>query len=238
MCPEPLLTNSPVPIAQVREIAYPGQYRGTHYKAHGGLGMKTTYKNSVNVTLPMDMRLVSALRYLEKGEVQYLLTFENPCGIRVRYDHLLTLAPTFDEIAKTLPEPTSSTQSVPARDQPAYTKTIHKAGTLIATGVGMKSDRYGSGFDFGVYDLRQPNEISKNQKWAAIHKNESGHNFYGVCWLDMLPPADVLQIKKVLPLATDDRGASDYCSFAAGGHTLDYNNGQPVLTHSTPNISR
>lgn len=50
--------------------------------------------------------------------------------------------------------------------------------------------------------------------------------------------ADKDRVMQILPLATDDRGASDYCDFDAGGSTLDYNNGLPVTERSTPNQAR
>jgi hypothetical protein len=238
ICSSPLLSQSPIDMARASEIMYPGQYRGTHYKAHGGFRIKPQYKNSVSVMLPMDMRLVAALRYTQGNDVQYLYTFENPCGIQVRFDHLLTLAGDFATIAEKLPKPTESTASVPPSKPTDYSHKVYKVGTLVATEVGGRSDQYGSGFDFGVYDLRAANEISKNQQWAAIHGNESSLNFYGRCWIDMLPSAESAAAKQILPLATDDRGASDYCDFDSGGSTLDYNNGQPVLTHETPNMAR
>ena len=232
-CPSPLLAYSPVDTEQASQILYPGQYRGTDYKAHGGFRFDNNQSVDAYVRLPLDAKLVSAARYLEAGEVQYMLDFQNPCGIQIRFDHLYTLAPEFAKIADTLPAPKQDdSRTTPIDSHPAFA-----AGELVATAIGHK-DSKNYAVDFGVYDLRQPNEVSKNATWAALHKDKASQAYYGVCWIDLLPATDKKRVHEILPLDTDDRGASDYCSFAAGGSTLQYNNGMPVTTHSTPNKSR
>lgn len=237
-CPDPILSRSPVDVTRASAVMLPGQYRGTHYKAHGGFRFDHQSDASADVYLPLNARLASMTQYLEQGQVQYILGFENPCGMQIRFDHLLTLTPEFAAIAKTLPAPTEDTRSAPPQTPPAYSKKIYNAGMHIATAVGHTTPQLSVGFDFGVYDIRRPNEISKNSTWAKLHKNESNQNFYGLCWLDMLPAPDVERVYQILPLNNDDRGASDYCSRDEGGSTLDYNNGQPILNHSTSNIAR
>lgn len=235
-CTRPLLPMSPVITAEASEILYPGQYRGTHFKAHGGFRFASKERartNKVEVKLPIDAKLTGLTRYLQDGEIQYLMTFVNDCGLMIRFDHLLTLSPELAKIAATTPEPKpDDTRGLPLKVQPSF-----KAGTMVAIEVGAKKNN-NVGFDFGLYDLRQRNKISQNSKWADLHKNEAQQTFYGICWLDELPAADTARVKQILPLATDDRGASDYCTFAAGGSTLDYNNGLPVISHSRPNVSR
>jgi hypothetical protein len=81
--------------------------------------------------------------------------------------------------------------------------------------------------DFGVYDLRTPNEISKNSAWAAVHQQYKAQEWYGICWFDMLPTADASRVKS-LSAGDQKRGkVSDYCQTDAG-NTLSANGGKPV----------
>jgi hypothetical protein len=229
-CPNPILKNSPVETAKVSSVLLPGQYRGSHFKAHGGFRFDNAANNAVTVKLPMDAKLTGLTRYYEVGlhsgqqELQYLLTFTAPCGITIRYDHLATLTADFSKIAETTPAPElDNTRSLPLQDQPSF-----KAGTVVATNVGSPNGS-NTGMDFGVYDLRKQNDISKNATWAALHKSESGQTFFAVCWLDWLPKADAARANALMAeLPASHKGASDYCSKAPGGSTLKYNNGQPV----------
>lgn len=234
-CPNPVLKNSPVETAKASSILLPGQYRGTHFKAHGGFrfdigGFDKTNHNAVTVKLPMDAKLTGLVRYYEVGllsgqqELQYLLTFTAPCGIMIRFDHLATLTADFSKVAETTPKPElDNTRSLPLQEQPSF-----KAGTVVATNIGAPNGS-NNAMDFGVYDLRKPNETSKNAAWAALHKNESSQTFYGVCWLDWLPKADAARANTLMAeLPASHKGASDYCTKAPGGSTLKYNNGQPV----------
>jgi hypothetical protein len=233
-CPNPILTTSPGNLSQATEVAYSGQYRGTHFKAHGLLSFSRNQSDNIQVVLPFDAWLTGIRKYRDgPSDPQYVIDFQHPCGMAVRYDHLLTLGPEFAAIDAKTPL-SEGTQGTPP-DKPLG---FFKAGTVVATGAGLYDHKKGGGFDFGLYDLRQPNQISKNAQWAAIHGQERGQTFYGLCWIDYLPAADKARAMQILPLATDDRGASDYCSFALGGTTLKYNGGQPVLQHSTPNQAR
>lgn len=221
-CPEPLALQNPVDISKVTSLLWPGQYRGTHFKAHGGFRFDSSKVSDISVTLPLDAYLTDAVRYIESGELQYLLTFQNPCGIMVRFDHLYELTPAFAAILETTPEArVDDTRSLPLSNPTWFT-----AGTVVATGVG-HTKPLNVGVDFGVYDLRNPNEISKNAAWAALHENEASQNFYGLCWLGLLPTESSTALLS-LPSKTDDRGASDYCAQAPGGSTLKYNNGKPA----------
>ncbi len=225
-CPDPLLTQSPVDLNRATSILYPGQYRGTDYKGHGGFHFSTSKNSEISVKLPMEARLTEASRYTINGDVQYLLTFINDCGLAVRFDHLLTLSPTFESIVGKLPlHGESDSRGVAVVNRPLF-----PAGTLVATAVGVPSLN-NVGVDFGLYDLRQPNKISQNPKWLEIHKDELELNAYGICWFDLLP-ADDRQLmaafeRSYLKDYGRDRAVSDYCP-AAGGTTLDYNDGLPT----------
>lgn len=232
-CPDPILQMSPVDVNQATEIGYPGQYRGTDYKAHGFFSFYRSNSNEVTVKLPFDASLVGITKYIDgQSDPQYIMTFQHECGYQVLFDHLHTLGPDFAQIDSTL-KVQNDTQSKPPELPYGY----FKAGTIVATGAGIKKNMKGGGLDFGLYDLRQKNQMSSNPRYAELHKDKAGHVFYGMCWIDYLPKADRDRVMQILPLATDDRGASDYCSFDVGGSTLDYNNGLPI-TEDRPNQAR
>lgn len=224
-CPDPLLTMSPVDTTQATAILYPGQYRGRDYKPHGGFGFANNVDNKVEVRLPMDARLVTASRYLEMDEVQYLLEFRNDCGVGYRFDHLLTLTPEFQALVDKIPEPKQDD----SRTTPIKTD-VFPVGTVVATRIGHPAMQ-NVGMDFGVYDFRQTNQISKHSQWAMLHEDFWEYDAHAVCWFGLLPENDRANVKKLeAQYGVDypiERAVSDYCQ-APGGTTLDYNSGQPT----------
>jgi hypothetical protein len=205
-CPDPLTVKTPVDINKVSSILYPGQSRGGDYKPHGGFRFDNLETNQVTVTAPMDAQITEASRYIENGEIQYLFEFIAPCGIAYRFDHLLTLSSELQEIASTLPEPKENDSRTTLIKDASI-----KQGDIIATEVGFKNNK-NIGVDFGIYDLRFPNEISNNATWAAEHKDESSYAYYGTCWLDLLVEKDSEKVK-ALPAGDSQSGTtSDYCN--------------------------
>lgn len=204
-CPEPLSMQAPVNTSLATSVLYPGQTRGGDYKAHGGFRFDNADQNAVSVEAPMDALVVEASRYIERGEVQYLFTFINPCGIMYRFDHLLRLSPQMQRIADALPEAKEGDSRTTAVD-PAIPVL---AGEILATGVGFAET--GNTFvDFGVYDLRQKNAASQDADWAATHSLDLAQ--HAICWFDLLPGLDAERIRS-LPAADSTSGAtSDYCS--------------------------
>lgn len=203
-CPDPLF-STPLDVGQATSVLYPGQSRGGNYKPHGGFRFDNSQDGKIDVRLPMDAQLTGLVRYIEGGEIQYLVSFVNSCGIAYRFDHLYTLSPAFQAIAETTPEPkVDDTSGLPIQNGPKF-----KAGELLATVIGHpKTANYG--MDFGLYDLRQRNEISKNASWAAAHQN-TDLDMYGVCWLDLLTEPDKTTVKN-LPAGDQANGSkSDYC---------------------------
>lgn len=203
-CAEPFTIQTPVNINLVESILYPGQVRGTDYKSHGGFRFPST-TNAVTVTAPFDAYLVKASRYIESGETQYFFVFISSCGMMYRFDHLLTLTPKFQAIADTLP----AAQPNDSRTQNINPPVLIKAGEQVATEIGFKQTK-NVAVDFGMNDLRQPNEISQNPTWAAAHPQKEFLH-YGVCWLDYLPePAKTTAYS--LPAGDGVMGkTSDYC---------------------------
>ena len=199
-CPDPLILTPPTPVSLATAVIYPGQVRGGHYKAHGGLGFDPDDPN-VQVTSPMDAVIVDGVRYLQLGVVQYMFDFINSCGIWHRLDHLLELSPRFQALADTLPEP-AELDSRTTNFAPGLTVS---EGELIATQVGIPGVNIF--FDWGVYDLRQMNESSMDPAWLAAHPGEQAP--YAICWLDFLSPEDQV-IVNALPTGIEG-STSDYC---------------------------
>lgn len=228
-CKDPLVFDyDPLDLSKVESIGMPGVYVSRSYKVHGGMRLPTDSKGRADIRLPMDGTLTGLKRYYDgqTTDMQHLVSFENDCGIEIYFDHLNELVPELQKLAEKTPAPTvNDTRSNPS-DAPPRVK--FKAGDLIATAVGFPSaDNYG--FDFGVVDYRQRNQISRNEKWADLHKEFMTTEWYGVCWLDKLPGAE--KAKTLIKLQTDTRRTqkfvSDYCD--EGDYTtLDFNNGRPA----------
>lgn len=229
-CKDPFTFDlTPVDLSQVVAISMPGAYRGYSYKPHGGFRLSDVSQGKVDVTLPMDATLVSLSRYYE-GEpatLQYLLTFESDCGIAFRFDHLYTLTPALQEIAETTPEPKLNDTTVDPNI--SFDRVDFKAGEIIATEVGFPAQR-NYGFDFGVYDYRSRNDVSKNSEWAELHNQYQSQEWYGRCWTGMLPNEDA-ELAKSLSLVVVNPArpstVSDYCEYAPY-RTSDFNDGKPT----------
>ena len=200
-CPTPLL-QTPVDLSRVTSILYPGQERGGNYKAHGGFGFDNATDNSVTVKIPLDGKITRVVRYREIGEVQYLFEFEGNCGVSFRFDHLRKLTAKFEAVVNAFPiKEDTRTDLV----NPPVAVTV---GEVIATEVGFLNN---VSVDFGVYDMRQKNESSKDPAWASAHSQFPADS-YGICWFDSLPQADSVAVK-LLPSrdGTHNGKTSDYC---------------------------
>ena len=200
-CPTPLL-QTPVDLSRVTSILYPGQERGGNYKAHGGFGFDNATDNSVTVKIPLDGKITRVVRYREIGEVQYLFEFEGNCGVSFRFDHLRKLTAKFEAVVNAFPiKEDTRTDLV----NPPVAVTV---GEVIATEVGFLNN---VSVDFGVYDMRQKNEASKNPAWASAHSQFPADS-YGICWFDSLPQADSLIVKSLPSRDGTNQGkTSDYC---------------------------
>lgn len=203
-CDEPLKLTPPTDLKLATSLLYPGQYRGGDYKAHGGFRFDGQ-SNNITVKIPLDAKLTNGSRYLEDGEVQYLFTFISDCGIAYRFDHLLTLSPKFAEIANKFPK------AVPddSRTTPINPGVSVTVGEVVATAVGFTKTNNVT-FDFGVYDLRQRNQISKDPSWAKKPELANSQAPYAICWFDLFPPEDSARIKS-LPATGVEGKTSDYC---------------------------
>lgn len=205
-CADPLSIPSPADISKATAILYPGQYRGSDYKPHGGMRFDGSANEDITVTVPQDAEVYKASRYYEQGEVQYLFAFIAPCGIMYKFDHLLTLSADFQALANKLPEPTDGD----SRTTDFVPRPLVKAGDVIATAVGFKNTD-NVGFDFGVYDLRSTNAAYESDSWKAEHQNDNEYAPYAICWLDYLA-GDAKAVAQSLPAGDGVNGkTSDYC---------------------------
>ena len=199
-CPTPLL-QTPVDLSKVTSILYPGQERGGNYKAHGGFGFDNATDNSVTVRIPLTGKITRVVRYRELGEIQYLFEFDGNCGVSFRFDHLRKLTAKFEAVVNAFPiKEDTRTDAV----SPPVAVTV---GEVIATEVGFLNN---VSVDFGVYDMRQKNEASKDPAWASAHSQYPADS-YGISWLNFLPQADSVAVKS-LPSRDGQNGKkSDYC---------------------------
>jgi hypothetical protein len=199
-CPTPLL-QTPVDLSKVTSILYPGQERGGNYKAHGGFGFENATDNSVTVKIPLNGKITRVARYTEMGEIQYLFEFEGDCGVSFRFDHLKKLTAKFEAVVDAFPIKEDT------RTDPVSPPVPVMVGEVIATEVGFLNNVF---VDFGVYDMRQKNEASKDPAWASAH-SEFPLDSYGICWFDSLPEADSLALKSLPSRDATNGKTSDYC---------------------------
>ena len=93
------------------------------------------------------------------------------------------------------------------RTDPVNPPVAVTVGEVIATEVGFLNN---VSVDFGVYDMRQKNEASKDPVWASAHSQFPADS-YGICWFNSLPQADSVAVK-LLPSRDGQNGkTSDYC---------------------------
>ena len=198
-CPAQPMLISPVDLSLATSVLYPGQTRGNDYKAHGGLRFDNSKNDDITVKIPMDAKLTIGSRYIEQGEIQHLLEFTTSCGVKYRFDHLLTLTDKFQKavdgsLPAAKPDDSRTSDFNPAVDV--------SQGETLATAVGFAKTGNVS-LDFGVYDMRKENDGTSGSTDLARH---------GVCWLrDWLPSADSNTLI-ALPGGDSTSGkTSDYC---------------------------
>jgi hypothetical protein len=199
-CPTPLL-QTPVDLSKVTSILYPGQERGGNYKAHGGFGFDDATDNLVTVKIPLNGKVNRVVRYREMGEIQYLFEFDGDCGVSFRFDHLRKLTAKFEAIVNAFPIKEDT------RTDPVNPPVPVTVGEVIATEVGFLNN---VSVDFGVYDMRQKNEASKDPAWASAHSQYPADS-YGICWLNSLPQADSAIVNLLPGRDGKFEKKSDYC---------------------------
>jgi len=213
-CPDPLQLELPTTdISKATSLLYPGQTRsgtfegkGGNYKPHGGFRFDKNADNTIAVVMPFNGSVFRGNRVLVDGEIQYSFDIANACGMMIRLGHLRDLTPEFQAIAD---------KFAPATEGDSRTTKVtplvpFKTGDKIATAVGFRNTK-NVGFDYGVYNLREDNEASKDAAYKAAHADTAELSFHALCWLDLLNPKDKNAVK-ALPAADQLSGKkSDYC---------------------------
>ena len=202
-CSEPFVVQTPVDLNIVTAVLWPGQVRGA-YVAHGGFRFDANDDNNVMVRAPIGSHLVQASQYLESGEKQYLLFFSVPCGFFYRFDHLRIVSPNLAEALKDLPPATSGDSRTTYINPPVWVE----QGEIIGTSIGISQSNIF--VDFGLYDVRAPNNVIPNPAWAELYATDTEFGHYGVCFFDYLP-GDHGEIMRSLPTGVEGT-TSDYCN--------------------------
>jgi hypothetical protein len=207
-CPAQPMLKAPANLSKATAVLYPGQTRGGNYKPHGGFRFDTITDNKVIVTAPIDGFVVRGTRFIAEGEIQYSFDIMNNCGVMYRIGHFRELPDKMQKIADTFPEAGASSAS-----QNVNPPVFVKQGEVIATKVGILSTK-NTFFDWGVFDYRQQNEVSKSQAYQAAHGEGNGKDiaWYAVCWLKDWLPANDQKTLAGLPAGDPTSGKnSDYC---------------------------
>ena len=201
-CSEPFVVQTPVDINMVTSALWPGQVRGA-YVAHGGFRFDANDNNMVTVRAPIGSHLVQASRYLEGDDEQYLLFFSVPCGFFYRFDHVRVVSSKLAESLKDIPPPTSGDSRTTFINPPLWIE----QGEIVGTSIGIFP---GNIFvDFGLYDVRAPNNVTPNPIWADLYDADKEFGHYGVCFFDYLP-GNHGDIMRSLPTGREGT-TSDYC---------------------------
>lgn len=199
-CPDPLVLQTPVDLSKVTSVLYPGQERGGNFKPHGGFRFDNSKPDEIEIVAPLEGKLREAQAYTEQGEIQYLVDFENPCGIVYRFDHIALFSSKFKELTQSLPviseEDWKSGKGVHQQRPGSFDISVQK-GELIATSVGFKKTN-NVFVDFGVYDLRGKN----------LYQNPRP---YAVCWFDLLTAEDTVTVKSFPSGDSQNGKKSAYC---------------------------
>lgn len=202
-CPNPLRLASFVDVDLATSVLYPGQRRSVGYEPTAGYRFDGLPNEKIVITVPIEGEVVQAARFLVGEEIQYVFDILSPCGIMVRLDHLLTLAPKFQEIAERLPAPKEGD----SRSTSVFPRVKVVTGEVVATAVGLRKNK-NTFASFTVFDFRQKNQISQNETWAKEHPNL---DHYVICPYPYLPEDDFERIK-ALPAADSMSGSrSDFC---------------------------
>ena len=213
-----IFNEFPVDINIVTEYGRPGKpgSNNTMYLAHGYIRSHTTPYDQITVRFPgngfslyaANMRTENYsilekngdIRQIDDSIKQVKLEFQHPCGIKVMFDHLVDLSPKWDSIVEKVPILMNDSRVTffPIGEH------FVESGEILSYSIGHPDNIY---LDFGVYDLREKNNISTkiDSKWPEY--SITGN--YGLCW-ESLFNTETKSILKSLPGGIDDN--SDYCN--------------------------
>jgi len=209
----------------------PGQFRGGDYKPHGAFRVRMA---DVEVLSAISGYVTAVSAYLQtadgeigKGEVQYLVDIQHPCGIQVRYDHLKELSAPLQQVFAD----NGVTVQNDSRTTDIQPPVAIQAGDVLATRVGLTETSTNYFFDFGVYDFRERQPSKRSfQEYMDLLPGGLWLGVYGTCFYDRFSPENAAAIRAI-PLGSMERG-SDYCADdATAAEVVDVT---PQVTQTTP----
>ena len=202
-----LFSIFPIDISILMQFARPGRAttmgNDPIYVAHGSLRADNTPHDQISVKFPATGFSLYAVNrrtesYIDSDEEQVKLEFMHPCGILLRLDHLAQLSDRWATIIQDVPVTSDSRVTF----FPQHTHFVTQ-GEVIANGIGHASNTY---LDFGVYDLRQNNNIANYI--ATDWPEYQGSADHGICW-PLLFSTEIETLLYSLPAGAV--ATSDYC---------------------------
>lgn len=196
----PATFRLPVDLALVTSVGAPGQVRGGAYKGHGYFRVAS---NDTAVSLPVAATLYEGGRYVEAGEIQYLLYFRTGCGTILLFDHVLQ--PSAAVLAAFAGKPEAKPDDSRTYPLPAV---AFAAGAPVADAVGFRSSG-NAAFDFGLYDPAKANVASTRPGFrgnASLWRDANA-----LCWYDLFGSDAAARIRALSAAGSVEGAASDVC---------------------------
>ncbi len=134
---------------------------------------------------------------------QILLFFSIPCGFFYRFDHVSGLSQKITDAMVNVPGPVAGDSRTTFISPPLWVE----QGEIVGTSVGIPPSNIF--VDFGLYDVRKPNDVTPDPAWADLFATDREFGHYGVCFFDHLPGTDGATMRS-LPTGKEGK-TSDYC---------------------------
>ena len=193
-------TAAPTDLSLIKVIVPPGSPSGGTIAGHSYLHSKAGADDEtirIPVYAPADSILSSMSYYISNGGDKnfYFLTFDMSCEISYKFDHLVELAPTIDEVAPGTAVESSATNSV---DPPI----TFEAGELIGY-----TD--GGTWDFGAFDTTHVNQFANQERYSRTRFSQAVHE---ICPYDYYDDSLKSQFYALFGNPGGDRVAVSDCS--------------------------
>ena len=153
--------------------------------------------------------LQSAPTWYKQANIWKARTYSTCCFSRCRadffyrFDHVRIVSPKLEDALKNLPPATPGDSRTTYISPPVWIE----QGEVIGTSVGIFPSNIF--VDFGLYDVRAPNNVIPNLAWADLYAADKEFGHYGVCFFDHLP-GNHSDIMRSLPTGIEG-STSDYC---------------------------
>ena len=161
-CVEPIVFRTHVDLELVTSALWLGRRRGA-YVSHGGFRFDGPGPDDVTGRAPIGSHLVQVGRYLEGVDEQFLLMFSVPCGVFYRFDHVRTVPAKLAEVFEDILPPISTDSRTYYLNPPLWIE----QDEVVGTSVGIAHSNIF--VDFGLYDVRTPNNVASNPAWADLY---------------------------------------------------------------------